>query len=87
MDELKELRKEIDRIDEELILILSERLRIVDKVKHYKEIHGVKVEDKDRERLMKKNRLKWCSEYGVDPKFALKVFDDIITESKRVQKG
>ncbi|MDM7202744.1 MAG: chorismate mutase [Thermodesulfobacteriaceae bacterium] len=47
---LSELRKEIDRIDEELILLLKKRLQIAKEIGKIKESKGVQTFDLGREK-------------------------------------
>lgn len=47
--ELKRLRGEIDRVDGELVALLSERLRLVDAVGALKKAEGLPVRDEARE--------------------------------------
>lgn len=44
-----DLREAIDKLDEDLIQILSRRKRMVEKVKHFKEKNGLKPKDEKRE--------------------------------------
>ncbi|MEN8252504.1 MAG: chorismate mutase [Patescibacteria group bacterium] len=53
-NELDNLRDEIQEIDTSLIELLSERMNIVEKVATYKIKNDLSVEDKDREKRLKK---------------------------------
>lgn len=49
MNELERLRKEIDRIDEEMQRLFLARMEAVRDVAAYKALHGLGVADRDRE--------------------------------------
>lgn len=55
MEDMKEYRAEIDRIDASLVKLLEERLAVVRKIGEYKAARGLPVFDAERERakLMK----------------------------------
>ena len=56
---LKEMRLEIDRIDEEMLQLFEERMDIVKLVKSYKKEHQLNVLDTTREQqVLEKNLLK-----------------------------
>lgn len=56
---LKEMRLEIDRIDEEMLQLFEERMGIVKLVKSYKKEHQLNVLDTTREQqVLEKNLLK-----------------------------
>ena len=49
MIDLLELRKEIDKIDKEIVRLFEERMEICKKVAEYKIANGKKVLDRERE--------------------------------------
>jgi monofunctional chorismate mutase len=50
MDELKKARKEINAIDDKLLLLLSHRMKVVKKVGEYKIKNNIPIVDKKREK-------------------------------------
>lgn len=46
---MEDLRKEIDKLDDQIIALLDKRLDIVKQVKEYKKQHNIQVLDKSRE--------------------------------------
>jgi len=79
---LKELRRQIDALDREILAKVTERLqlcrRTVMEKKH--------IEDADRESALK---ILWQSEarsLGLSESFALALLTQILTESKRIQR-
>jgi monofunctional chorismate mutase len=56
MDDLKELRNEIDAIDEKIILLFEERMEAVLKIADYKKQNGIPILNEEREKeVIKKN--------------------------------
>ena len=49
MDELKKARKEINAIDDKLLLLLTHRMKVVKKVGEYKIRNNMPIVDKKRE--------------------------------------
>ncbi len=82
MKTIVELRKEIDRIDKEIVELLIQRMNISRKIGKSKE----KVTDKSREMKVILNVLNRAEE-RIDPVFLRELYELIITESKRLQLG
>jgi len=80
MKTIIELRKEIDRIDKDIVILLIERMGISKEIGNRKE----KITDKSREMQVILNALN-TSEEKLDPSFLRELFELIIAESKRVQ--
>ena len=59
MDELKELRNDIDHIDRQIVELFRQRMDVTHRVGEYKATHGIPVLDQNRERevLMNKGEL------------------------------
>ncbi len=68
MNELENLRKNIDRIDKELLPLFLERMETCDKVADYKRSTGMPVLDAEREKKLLKSKLEMLSsdEYEED---------------------
>lgn len=49
IDPLKQLRMEIDQIDQQMIWLFSQRMKIVDEIGELKKSYGLPIEDKERE--------------------------------------
>ncbi len=84
-DELKELRKEIDELNKELLKILSTRGEIVKKIGQIKSKKGISLVDSDREdeilkEIKKQNKGPYSSaQIG-------KIFQEIFKQSVELQK-
>ncbi|PIZ51151.1 hypothetical protein COY27_04585 [Candidatus Woesearchaeota archaeon CG_4_10_14_0_2_um_filter_33_13] len=83
---LNQLRTEIDRLDHNLIKILSKRKKVVSKILKEKSGLRLPVKDKVREKKMFEQRKKWSKEDGVDAKFIERLFQVIIKQSVKEQK-
>ena len=80
MTTIKELRKEIDKIDREIVNLIVKRMEVSKDIGKSKE----KITDKSREMTVIINALN-TSEEKLDPTFLRELYELIIAESKRVQ--
>lgn len=55
-NELQEFRANIDKVDDQLLILLNERAKIALEIAEYKRLHGLNIEDKGRE----KNVIEHC---------------------------
>ncbi len=79
--DLEELRKKIDQIDSELLGLLSRRMLLSLRTGRIKE----RVEDKEREKDILTS-LKMREDPLISPSFTEKLYREIMSESKRLQK-
>ena len=85
-DKLKDFRKNIDKIDGEILKLLADRFTIVKKIGKYKRFNGVKIFDKERENQIL-NKIKIESrKYKTNEKYIENIFKSIIKNSKEIQK-
>ena len=80
MKTIIELRKEIDKIDSEIVNLIIKRMEVSKSIGKSKEI----ITDKSREMQVILNALN-TSDEKIDPSFLRELFELIIAESKRVQ--
>ena len=79
--ELDNIRRNIDRINSEIVALLIERMNCVDKVAGYKAAHGLPVSDPEREKcILEKVSQLAGSEYAGD---IVPVFQAIFAASCR----
>lgn len=83
--DLENLREEIDSLDEELIDVLVERLRIVSQIGECKKEKGLSVVCSEREVDVLENARKLAVKKGLDPHFIEDLFVKIIHESRKHQ--
>ncbi|MBU7023685.1 MAG: chorismate mutase [Theionarchaea archaeon] len=80
---LKELREKIDEIDRQLLLLLEQRMLIVDEIRKIKHDQGLPIEDLEREKKVKNKRSSVLSPSDIE-----QIFDVIVSIAKhRQQEG
>jgi chorismate mutase len=83
MEDLSKFRKEIDKLDKELIEIIKQRLIICKKLGDFKMKNGLRVRDRKREKQIIADKIEKSS---LDSRFIKKLFKLIMKESRRLQK-
>jgi monofunctional chorismate mutase len=84
MDDLEQLRKEIDQIDEKMVELFEKRIEIVLKIGEYKRERNLPVRDENREvKLMEK--VKSCLKDKSREQELIKFFNSLLEISKEVQ--
>ena len=78
--ELASLREEIDKIDEELVELLSRRFHVTEQVGTVKAIHGLPAVDAEREAKQEQRLSQLAERHGVNPELVSNVFRAIVTE-------
>lgn len=84
---LEELRRMIDRVDEKLVDAMAERIRLAKKAGGVKKRRGIRMIDEKREKEVYEHVLKKASEKGLDPALVERVFELLISHSRRIQGG
>jgi len=82
---LEALREEINRIDEDIIGLLSRRMEVVKKIVALKKAKGIPVEDRDREKTLFLKLEKEARRSNINEKFVSEVFGVIVSHSKLIQ--
>jgi chorismate mutase len=82
---MKQLRKQIDRVDANILELLAKRKVLAQKIKRYKREHGLPIVIPEREAEVYKTRAAWGRKNGLNPKSVNRLMKIIITESRRVQ--
>ncbi len=80
MAELLELRGSIDNIDAALVHLLAERFKCTQKVGHLKAEHRLPAADPSREKVQIERLRALAADARLDPDFAEKFLNFIITE-------
>lgn len=78
---LEELRTEIDKIDAELINILSRRMQLIDEIGQYKKDHNITILQLKRWSNIVQNRLKTGLDSGLQKEFLQKLLEIVHIES------
>jgi monofunctional chorismate mutase len=82
MDKIETLRHTIDMIDYEIIMLLKDRLNIVNSIKMCKKEHNLPILDKDREQQILDKIMEFCEE---DYIFLKPIFECIMKQSRKYQ--
>ncbi len=84
-ESLNELRRSIDRLDDELLEILAKRMRVARDIGRYKQEHGMQVVQQDRYADLMQRRVEIASTLDLDPDFTRNILSVIHEESVRQQ--
>lgn len=78
--ELASLRETIDKLDEQLIILLSRRFQVTEQVGRLKARQQWQAQDSVRESQQEHRYLALAAQHGLNPELILKVFRTIIDE-------
>ncbi len=81
---LNQLRTKLDQIDNQILTLLSERQQVVKKVAQLKQNHQ-KIHQPERESELIDQKFKQAAKLNLNPMFITKIFELILTESKKLQ--
>jgi len=79
-------REEINKIDSEIIQLLSKRKKISLKIGEHKKNNGTEIFDKKREEEIAIQLKERAEKEELDEKYINRVFEVIIGDSKRIQE-
>ncbi|OGG13339.1 hypothetical protein A2773_00910 [Candidatus Gottesmanbacteria bacterium RIFCSPHIGHO2_01_FULL_39_10] len=83
---LKQIRKQIDELDDDIVKSIAARFTLVKKLRIEKGKQQVSVQDKNREREIIDRLQNHFADSNISRIFIGKLFKLIFTESKRLQK-
>ena len=86
-NQLEDLRSEIDKIDSDLLKLLSKRMKTVQKIGEYKTEHQITILQLKRWNKVIQNRLEKGKELGLDKEFLKKMLCLIHEKSIQIQGG
>lgn len=84
--ELLDLRKKLDSIDKEWILVLKKRMDLIPEVAEYKLKNNIKRYQPQREREIIRSRRKTAQEIGLNPNLVEDIIKRVIIESHLIEK-
>ena len=87
MNELSEIRDEIDSIDEKILSLLEQRFSLMPNVADCKKQEKIKTLDKKREQEIILEKISIAENKNIDKKFVISLFELIMNESKKIQKN
>ena len=85
MEDLANLRKIIDVLDDEILSLISERQLIVDRIGKFKSANKMAVFDGVREEFLKTYHKELSEKYNLSMEFVNKLFEIIMAEARRSQ--
>jgi chorismate mutase len=85
VQEIKQLRKRIDEVDEQILQSLSERAEICRSIGLVKEKHGIPIQDFPRETDVYAHIREKAAELGLDPSHVEAVYRQIVNMCSAVQ--
>ncbi len=85
MDDLKQLRKRIDELDEEILHLLGERAKICKTIGSAKKVKGMPVKDTARENEVFKHIKAKAAEFALDAVQVEAVYREIVNMCSDVQ--
>jgi chorismate mutase len=83
--DLDELRRAIDAVDQQILKLLHERVRLVVAVGEYKRERDLPVYDPERERALLE-RLCNSAEPPLDAETIRRIFERLVDESRRIEQ-
>jgi chorismate mutase len=83
--ELAALRRRIDELDQQMLQLIAERVRVVLSVGEYKRKHALPVYDPERERAML-DKLCARAPEPLDGDTVRRIFERLIDESRRIEQ-
>jgi chorismate mutase len=86
MANLKELRREIDEVDEQIIRCLADRVKVCQAIGAAKKAQGLPVKDAVRERDVYQLVRKQATNLGLDPVQVEAVYREIVNMCSSVQE-
>lgn len=78
---LEQLRMEIDKCDNDLLLTLAKRMKIVDEIGKYKKEHNITILQIQRWKQMLEERLKFSANIGLETTFLIKLMQLVHDEA------
>ncbi|ALU12684.1 hypothetical protein EYM_06425 [Ignicoccus islandicus DSM 13165] len=82
---LKVKRRELDKIDREILELLKKRIETVSEITNIKKSLNLPVVDEEREEEVLKSRSIWAAEMGLDWRYVEDIYNVILTMSRSVQ--
>ncbi len=83
---MKDIRKKIDEVDEEIIELLAKRMPLVKEITAFKRSEGLELKDKLREQEIRDRLKKLAQEKGLSEEFVDRLYTNIFVESYRIQE-
>jgi chorismate mutase len=79
-------RKQIDKINNKILKLLSKRMKVSEKIGECKKVRNAPIRDEKREKELLNMISKQAKKHKLDEKFIEDVFQIILSESRRKQE-
>lgn len=86
MEDLTQLRKKIDVVDEQILRLLCERVKICRDIGSIKKTRGIPVRDAERERRVYLRICEQAKLLGLDPMYVEAMYREIVNMCSSVQE-
>ena len=86
MDEIQQLRKKVDQVDEQILHALSERAKICGAIGMVKKKNGIQIRDTSRENEVYMRVKEKAVEFHLDPMKVEAVYHEIVNMCSAVQE-
>ena len=84
---LEQYRKQIDQIDQQIILLLAKRLEIVQKIWEYKKQNNIQPLQPKRWKEVLKTRTQTAKQYWLDSIFIKDIWERLHKEALRIENN
>jgi chorismate mutase len=85
LNQLAEIRSQIDQADHDLLEALHRRMQLVEKIGEYKKLNNVAVLQMERWKEIFDSRPRWGESLGLNPELIQEIFGILHQESIRTQ--
>jgi len=85
MQEIEQLRKRVDEVDEQILQFLIKRAQICESIGLIKEKHGIPIQDFPRENDVYAHIRERAVESGLDPSYVEAIYRQIVNMCSAVQ--
>ena len=86
MEDIKQWRKRIDEVDEQILQSLSKRTEICKSIGSVKQKHGIPIQDLPRENDVYAHIKKKAADLGLDPAHVEAIYRQIVNMCSAVQE-
>ncbi len=87
MENIKQLRKRVDEVDEQILRSLSQRAEICKSIGLVKEKHGIPIQDFPRETDVYAHIRERAADLGLDPSHVEAIYRQIVSMCSAVQNS
>jgi chorismate mutase len=85
LQEIEQLRKRVDEVDEQILQFLIKRAQICESIGLVKEKHGIPIQDFPRENDVYAHIREKAAELGLDPSYVESIYRQIVNMCSAVQ--